>query len=320
MTVPAARALVLAAGRGTRLRPLTCDRAKAAMPVGGIPLIRHLLQRLRAHGVRDVVVNLHHLPQTITRIVGDGTDDDVRVRYSWEPALLGSAGGPRHALPLLAPRFFMVNGDTLTDVPLAALERHHERSGALVTLAVLPNTEPGRYGGVVADGRGWVTGFTRPGDERPSWHFVGVQVAERAAFAALPDDRPASTIPDLYLALIAARPAAIGICPAATTFHDIGTVADYHRTALALAARDAGRPGIPAGGSLDPSVTIERTILWDDVVVGASARLVECVVGDRVRIPAGAQFERCAIVRAGGRQTAPGETVVQGDLLVAPFE
>ena len=105
MTVPAAadppRALVLTAGLGTRLEPLTYLRAKAAVPVNGDALARRVIRWLVGEGVRDLVLNLHHLPASITAFVGDGSDLGARVRYSWENPVLGSAGGPRHALPLL---------------------------------------------------------------------------------------------------------------------------------------------------------------------------------------------------------------------------
>src|SRR4051812_32950178 len=105
------------------MRPLSDVRAKAAVPVAGEPLVRRSLAWLQSQGVRDVVLNLHHRPETITTIVGDGSDLGVRVRYSWEqPRVLGSAGGPRQALPLIdgsaADPLLIVNGDTLTDVDL----------------------------------------------------------------------------------------------------------------------------------------------------------------------------------------------------------
>src|SRR5262249_12811551 len=91
-------ALVLTAGLGTRLRPLTTARAKPAIPVAGEPMIRRIIAWLVRHGVRDLVLNLHHLPASLTAIVGDGSDLAARVRYSWEqPIVLGSAGGPRLA-------------------------------------------------------------------------------------------------------------------------------------------------------------------------------------------------------------------------------
>ena len=95
------RALVLTAGLGTRLQPLTLARAKAAAPVDGEPLARRTIAWLVSHGLRDLVLNLHHKPETITAAVGDGSDLGARVRYSWESPVLGSAGGPRHALPLI---------------------------------------------------------------------------------------------------------------------------------------------------------------------------------------------------------------------------
>src|ERR1041385_7127158 len=115
-------ALVLTAGLATRLRPLSFVRAKAALPVAGLPLVQRILRWLTSHGAHDTVLNLHPLPHTITAIVGNGATEGVRVRYSWEPIVLGSAGGPRRALPLLSSStFLIVNGDTLTNVDVAAL-------------------------------------------------------------------------------------------------------------------------------------------------------------------------------------------------------
>jgi mannose-1-phosphate guanylyltransferase len=163
-------ALVLTAGLATRLRPLSHVRAKAALPVAGRPLVHRIIHRLADANVRDLVLNLHHLPHTITRVVGDGAELDVRVRYSWETPVLGSAGGPRHALPLLAaPTFLIVNGDTLTDVDIRAVVDAHQHSGASVTMALVVNTEPHKYGGVLVEEASAVTGFTKKGSGHPSF-------------------------------------------------------------------------------------------------------------------------------------------------------
>ncbi len=111
----------MTAGLGTRLRPLTERRAKAAVPVNGVPLARRVIDWLAQHDIRDLVLNLHHQPASIAAQVGDGADIGVRVRYSWEqPVVLGSGGGPRHALSLLVDDMrdtcLLVNGDTLTDL------------------------------------------------------------------------------------------------------------------------------------------------------------------------------------------------------------
>src|SRR5207244_3507808 len=117
-------------GLGTRLRPLTEVCAKAAIPVAGEPSIRRIVVWLAGHGVDDVVLNLHHRPETIAAVAGDGGDLGVRVRYSWEqPVVLGAAGGPRQALAIVgADVFFLINGDTLTDLDLGAFCQAHQAS------------------------------------------------------------------------------------------------------------------------------------------------------------------------------------------------
>jgi mannose-1-phosphate guanylyltransferase len=309
-------ALVLTAGLATRLRPLSFVRAKAALPVAGEPLARRILRALRDAGVTDAVLNLHHLPHTLTGRIGDGADLGVRVRYSWEVPVLGSAGGPRHALPLVgAPTFLIVNGDTLTDVDVGAVVAAHRRYAPLVTMAVIPNTEPDKYGGVVVDGDGIVTGFVRRGASQPSHHFIGVQVAEAEAFAALPDNVPHESVGALYPALMETRRGAIRAYVCAAEFMDIGTPADYLETALRLAG--GGAPAATAGARtrIHPEARVERSILWDDVEVGEGALLRECVVADGARVPAETSWVGVTIRRAEGA-LADGERRI-GDLAIA---
>ena len=315
--MPTTRALVLTAGLGTRLQPLTLARAKAAASVDGEPLVRRTIRWLAAHGVRDLVLNLHHKPETITAVVGDGADLGARVRYSWESPLLGSAGGPRHALPLLldppppqrgyggtggqakAETFVLVNGDTLTDLDLPVMIAEHRRTGALVTMALIPNPRPDKYGGVLLDGDGAVTGFTRRGNLQPSFHFIGPQVVEPEAFIALEDGVPSESVLGVYPALMASRPGSVRGFVSDAAFKDIGTPADLLQTSLDLAAAD-GRPECPRWGTnvrVGASARLTRCELWDDVTVGSGAALTECVVADGVDIPANATFTRCAIVR-----------------------
>ncbi len=134
------------------------------MPVAGVALIHRILTWLRASGLDEILLNLHHRPESITGLVGDGSDLDVRVRYSWEPTILGSAGGPRLALDLIgSDPFLLINGDTLTGVDLGALLDAHASSDALVTMALVPNPDPLWYGGVEVADSGVVTGFPRRG-------------------------------------------------------------------------------------------------------------------------------------------------------------
>ena len=296
-------ALVLTAGLGTRLRPLTFVRAKGAVPVNGEPLARRVAHWLAANGYRDLVFNLHALPATIAACLGDGSDLGVRVRYSWEQPVLGSAGGPRHALPLLIDgghqRFLIVNGDTLTDVDLAAIEQTHARSGAVVTMALIPNPAPQKYGGVLVED-GWVRGFTRAGSDKVSYHFVGVQVAEAAAFSGLEDNVVAESVNWLYPRMLSANSRSIAAFVSSATFRDIGTPADCLRTSHELAAVE-GERAIGRGTHVDPSAVLRGSSLWDDVTVGAGATLIDCIVADGARIPEGSRYARSAIVQLDGQ-------------------
>jgi len=311
-------ALVLTAGLGTRRRPLTGCRAKPAVPVAGTPLIERILRWLRHEGVTEAVLNLHYRPETITACVGDGTHLDIRVRYTWEPVILGTAGGPRRAAALLGDRFLIVNGDTFTEMPLGTLVSAHEDAAARVTLAVMPNPQPDRYGGVlVREGR--VRGWT-PRGQPGSLHFVGIQVVEADVFAALPDRQPAATIGGLYDELMARDPGAVRAhVVEQARFYDIGTPGDYLRTSLAI-ARQEGLEALPAGAGTDvhPTARIVRSALWDHVVVEEGCQLTDCVVVDGIRVPRGSTFEGCAIVQAEAGPTDGAERV--GDLLVAPLD
>ena len=190
-----ARALLLTAGLGTRLRPLTDVRAKAAVPVDGGRWLAASSAGSPRQGIRDLVLNLHHRAESIAAVIGDGGDLGVRVRYSWEQPVLGSAGGPRHALPLL------IDGEPRTDVPDRQRRHAHRLSIWPATRSATgasgaagddgADRQPGpaevRRRAVVGDGS--VTGFTRAPArlERPSFHFIGVQVGGGEAFAALED-------------------------------------------------------------------------------------------------------------------------------------
>ncbi len=309
MIVPA---LVLTAGLGTRLRPLSDVRAKPALPVAGQPLITRLLGRLHAAGVRRVVLNLHHCPETITRIVGDGSGVGLSVRYSWEPDLLGSAGGPARAVPLLeSDRFLIVNGDTLTNVDVRAIVAQHVETNAMVTMAVV-DADP-RYNAVIADDSGMVRAFATRGTSATAgtfgrYHFIGIQVVNAAVFAGVDPNARSETVHGIYPPLVAGRTGAIRIFHTRERFFDIGSPRDYLETARCFSASaerplDRGRDSV-----VEAAAHLTDTVLWDRVRVGAKAQLNRCVVGDDVTIPAGAQYSDCSIVMRGR------------EMIVVPFD
>lgn len=289
----------MTAGIGQRLRPLTYVRAKPAVPVAGVPLISRILRRLRDQGVTDTVLNLSHKPETLAALIGEGREFGLRVRYSWEHPVLGSAGGPRRAMPLVGDDpFLIVNGDTLTTVDLRALWNEHHESGAVVTMSLIENPEPGKYNGVLVDDEGWVTGFARAGQAERSYHFVGPQVAAHEAFAGVKDGEYAESTWGCYQPLIASRPRSIRAFKVdGIEFLDIGTVADYVRTNEAIAAAEGTSPWTQGRNArIAPSARVTRSIVWDDVTIGEGASIEGCVVTDGVTIPPGAQYSNSAIV------------------------
>jgi mannose-1-phosphate guanylyltransferase len=295
-------ALVLTAGLATRLQPLSQVRAKAALPVAGESLVVRILRSLRAAGITRVVLNLHHRAETITREVGDGSALGLSVRYSWETEVLGSAGGPARALPLLeANRFLIVNGDTLAEVDLAALAAQHVDTNALVTMAVV-NADP-RYNAILADENGIVKGFTKSTSGTPgtsgtlgTYHFIGVQAVNAAALAGVNPATRSETVHGMYPDLIAQRPGSLRVMRTTAEFFDIGTPRDYLETSLKLAAREGRAPDRGNGCTIAPDADLTDTILWNDVRIGAGASLTRCVAADGVTVPAGAKHVDCSLV------------------------
>jgi mannose-1-phosphate guanylyltransferase len=309
-------ALVLTAGRATRLRPLSFVRAKGALPVAGLPIASRILRTLAAAGVTDAVLNLHHLPETLTRRIGDGAGLGIRVRYSWEVPLLGSAGGPRRALPLLdSEAFLIVNGDTLTDADITGLIAEHRRTGALVTLAVVPNTEPDKYGGLAVDAEGRLTGLVVRGTRQPSAHFIGAQVANAAAFESVPLDTPFESVAALYPDLIARQPGSVRVWQCEAEFLDIGTPADYLDSSLVIGEREGVAIDVGVNCLIPPTATLQRSILWDDVVVGDGALVRETIVTDGAHVPPGTSWHG-VILRVARGELGPGEKRI-GQLAVS---
>ncbi len=277
------------------------------MPVGTMPLVGHILRRLAAAGIAEAILNLHHLPASITRAVGDGSSFGLRVRYSWEhPRVLGSAGGPRHALPLVdGDTLLVVNGDTLCDLPVRALWDRHQSSGALVTLGLMPHPAPGRYGGVTLDTwqgaadavlpiEGVVTGFVPRTSPVPSVHFPGIQFVERDALAPLPDNEPAESVLAVYPHLMAAQPGAVRGVVFDARFDDVGTIEDYRRTCLAQAA-DASGNVIGAGARVAADATLQACIVWPGAEVPAGCVLERVVVTGHAALQAGASLRDAVI-------------------------
>jgi NDP-sugar pyrophosphorylase family protein len=204
------RAMILAAGRGERLRPLTDTVPKPLVVVGGRPLIDYALERVADAGIRRVVINLHHLGHLIRDHVGDGSRFGLAVDYSEEAILQDTGGGIRDARRYLdGSTFLTLNADTIVDVDLRDLAESHRTSGAIATMLLRKDPQMDRFGLIETedDGRvGRFLGQPRPGCHEPleAYMYTGVQVLEPGVFGYLTGEGPFSITKVSYPAMLAA--------------------------------------------------------------------------------------------------------------------
>jgi dTDP-glucose pyrophosphorylase/phosphoheptose isomerase len=199
------KAMILAAGEGTRLRPLTEHHPKPMLPVGGRPLLEHLLELLHAHGVREVAVNLHCHPEAVTSHFGNGSRLGMKIVYSHEESLLGTAGALRRMAPFLDDTFIVLCGDLLTDADLTLLIEFHRWRDAVATTALYRVEDRGRVGlvDVAADGRILRFEEKPPRNRRlTNLACAGIYVFEPSVLAQIPEGRPSDLGHDLFPCLL----------------------------------------------------------------------------------------------------------------------
>lgn len=297
------QAMVLAAGFGTRLRPLTDEKAKPACPVAGRPLLHYPLSRLADLGVNKIVINTHHLPETISAALLTKPAGIEKITLLHEPVILGTGGGLKNARDHLESDFFLlINGDTICDADLAFAIEQHKRNMPLATLVLLDDPRIDQYGAVETNDNGEVTDLAglrrQPGQKKGL--FVGIHVISRDIFSHFPAQANFCLVRDVYLPLLDRLPGSVQAVYGTGRFHDLGTPASYLAANWAI-LNDHGpfrfvseglqeiRPGIwlsPKAkvhpeAKLEPPVlvgpgaTIEaRVKLGPQAIVGANAHLL----------------------------------------------
>lgn len=219
------QAIILAGGKGTRLRPFTATLPKPLVPVGDQPIIEIVLRQLRHFGFTDVVISTGHLAELIEAFCGDGKRWGMRVRYVREDRPLGTSGALK-LISRLQPDFLTINGDVLTTLHFAQLFEHHRRSGAAATIGVCERSTPVDFGVLELDKAGLVRGYV----EKPSYrHLVsmGVNVFSRRALSLIGAGE-ALGIPDFITRILAAGGRVAGFRNKAEWL-DIGRPTDYEQ-------------------------------------------------------------------------------------------
>ncbi|MCL4543426.1 MAG: nucleotidyltransferase family protein [Chloroflexi bacterium] len=233
------KALILAAGEGTRLRPVTYSRPKALVEIARVALLDHTLALLHTHGVREVAINLHYRPADIPRFAGDGSDWGLQITYLEEPTLLGSGGTIRALRDFLSETFFLIYGDVLTDVDLTALADRHRGAGADLTCLLHRVPDPWNKGVAELGEGGCIRRFVEKpprGEEPGNLVAAGVYVAEPSIIDVIPEGVPCDFGTDAVPALLSCGLRIAGeVLPDSAYLRDIGTHDEY-TTAQADAA------------------------------------------------------------------------------------
>jgi mannose-1-phosphate guanylyltransferase len=303
--------MILAAGLGTRMRPLTRLLAKPALPVLDRPLLHWTLESLAAAGVREVAINTHHLPATVRKAVGSGRRWGMRVTWSHERAILGTGGGPRRLRAFLGDEpFLLVNGDVFFRFDLRPLVARQKRTEAPVVLGLIPNPDPRRYSTVTMDGRGRIraiAGQPRAVSGQP-WLFTGVHLIDPALLDRLPPGRSDSVL-DLYIPMLREHERIEGIALRGA-WYDLGAPPLYLASQLAM-IRTMRVPGRARGCLVDPGAVVKtgarvsRSVVGRASVVGEGAVVEDSVLWAGSRIGAGCVVRGSivagAAIRAGSR-------------------
>jgi NDP-sugar pyrophosphorylase family protein len=187
------KTMILAAGQGTRLGPLTASLPKCMIPIGGMPILEHTLIRLRCHGVAEVIINLYHQPDVIPAYFGDGSRWGMRITYSLEQELLGTAGGVKHAASFFDGPFLVLYGDNLSTCDLSRLARKHQEHGAMATMALYWRDDPTSSGIGEVNAEDSIVRFVekpRPEEVFSNWVNAGIYLLNPEVLDLIPTGQP----------------------------------------------------------------------------------------------------------------------------------
>lgn len=336
------QAVILVGGEGTRLRPLTSTVPKPVVPLVDRPFLAYMLEWLKSHGVDDVVLLMGYLPTAVREVLGDGSQFGLNITYVEEPDPRGTAGALKFAEDLLAERFFMLNGDVLTDLDLTAQLRQHEETGAKGTLALVPVDDPSAYGLVRCDDAWAVNGFVEkpPADQVPPDPLIsaGAYILERSVVDMIPADQNVSIEREVWPKLVG--DGLFGFADRRAYWMDIGTPERYLQGTFDIIEKQvktqvADRLGVgylaihesvQGDGRVVPPAVVEEgcvigegahvgslVVLGPDVKVGARAKIERSVVLAGAEIGADCVLQDCVV--APGARVGEGVHVTGGSIL-----
>jgi mannose-1-phosphate guanylyltransferase len=323
------RAMVMAAGLGTRLRPLTYEVPKPMVPVVNQPIMGHILRLLPRNGFSEVIANLHWFPDTIRNRFGDGSALGVALSYSYEEELMGTAGGVRNVSSFFGDEPFLVMAaDALTDIDLEALVAAHNENGGIATLAVKQVPNVSEFGVVIADADGRIQGFQEKPDPAEALSDLAscmIYILEPEIFDYFPDQHAVDFALEVFPALLA-NDVPFHVHRIDSYWNDVGSLPEYIQGNLDVldgtvsvegagtmlepagdaAAEEVGDPGVEGpvlvgeGCELDPRARFDGPlVIGDGARVGAGALVKHSVLLPGAQVPAGAIVAGAIYGRAG---------------------
>src|SRR5690242_10259779 len=294
------RAIILSAGYGTRLWPLTEDRTKPAIPILGKPLVGYVAEYIASYGFNDIVVNLHHRPESVRAALDDGSRFGVQLHYVEEPVILGTSGALDNTRDFFQTETFLaINGKIITDIDLNAALETHRKVKALATLVLLRNDKRERFS-VVNIEQGRVTGFggmpeVNSSDPAPLM-FTGIQLLEPRIFEYIPRGVFSHSTTDVYPQAIA-NGETIAAYIGTGTWRELSTLKRYLDISVEMLKERNQTYVAGSHCTIASTATVTDSILWDNVTVSDKAHIDRCVIGDGVRLAEGEGIENAIVVR-----------------------
>jgi NDP-sugar pyrophosphorylase family protein len=314
------KAMILAAGFGTRLRPLTNTVPKPMVPIMNRPILEHTIHLLRTHGIQDITVNLHHLPEIIKEHFGDGKDFGVQLHWSHEPEILGTAGGIKKAQEFLdGEAFLVINSDVVVDIDLSKVIAFHKAQGSALTLVVRQGDSPEQCDPIEVDADDRIvhmvgTSAKNKPDDTTRILFTGIQVMEPEIFDRIPENKFYGTTTDVFPRMLED-----GLPMFAYWHHgywkDVGTIQSYldvHKDLLdgrmagglaiennvsapsqVLIGKNCKIAGTAKVGpyavlgdncAVGDHAVIENSICWENVRLGKNSHVSQSVLGNGVTV------------------------------------
>jgi mannose-1-phosphate guanylyltransferase len=313
------KGLILAGGKGTRLRPLTINTPKPVVPVANSPFLLYQIDLMRTAGIDEIILSLSYLPRKIEDLLKDGSDYGVWIRYAVEGTPLGTGGAFKNAEEHINSTAVVFNGDVLTDIDLSAVIAHHREKRAVATIVLTPVENPSAYGLVETSPDGWIQRFIeKPGPDEITCNTInaGIYVLEPSVLKYMPKGEPYSFERGLFPTLLEHKEPVLSFV-FDKYWIDIGTPQKYlevHHDILSrkFVSERLGKSALDRGSLPVGAVVDGHSIIDQDVTIREGVRIENSVIGRNCKIDEGAHIVD-SVIWSGN--TIDAEARIMGSLI-----